>query len=434
MVSREHFGYINGAFEARFSDVQARRVAKEDLCSVDRDDVTCPTGGRATTTGVVLNVNPYLIVSGDFVKTGGMDRANYALASYLVDSGVETHLVAHRVDESLAARSNLTVHRVAKPLGSNMLGEPFLDRAARRLASCIKSRSARVVTNGGNCGLRDVNWVHYVHAAYVPSVNSTLSRRIRNKLYYRICLAREAKAIRGARLVVANSKRTKTDLIEKLKIPESRVECVYYGIDAGLFRVPTPDQRAKARSILQWKEDNPVLLFVGALGDRRKGFDTLFGSYQRLCQDPRWDVHLAVVGTGPELSLWRQRIAAAGLSSRIEVLGMRADVPTIMAAADALVAPTRYEAYGLAVHEALCCGLPAVVSKGAGVAERYPSPLEGLLLNDPDNKTELADRLLNWRLKMDSYRAEVTLLADELCNYTWNDMAARIFELIEGQR
>src|SRR5271166_810230 len=128
-----------------------------------------------------FEVNPYLIVSGDFVVTGGMDRANYALASYLVDSGIETHLVAHRVDESLAARSNLTVHRVAKPLGSYMLGEPLLDRAAKRLAPSIKSRSGRVVANGGNCGLRGTNWVHYVHAAYEPTVNASLSRRFKNK-------------------------------------------------------------------------------------------------------------------------------------------------------------------------------------------------------------------------------------------------------------
>lgn len=41
-------------------------------------------------------MNPFLIVTGDFVKTGGMDRANYALARYIADSGAETHLVAYR--------------------------------------------------------------------------------------------------------------------------------------------------------------------------------------------------------------------------------------------------------------------------------------------------------------------------------------------------
>ena len=42
-------------------------------------------------------MKPYLIVTGDFVKTGGMDRANYALARYVAERGAETHLVAYRV-------------------------------------------------------------------------------------------------------------------------------------------------------------------------------------------------------------------------------------------------------------------------------------------------------------------------------------------------
>ena len=44
-----------------------------------------------------------MIVAGDFVRTGGMDAANHALASFLARGGRETHLVAHRVADDLAA-------------------------------------------------------------------------------------------------------------------------------------------------------------------------------------------------------------------------------------------------------------------------------------------------------------------------------------------
>ena len=54
-------------------------------------------------------------------------------------------------------------------------------------------------------------------------------------------------------------------------------------------------------------------------------------------------------------------------------------MPTVFAACDLLIHPARYEAYGLAVHEALCRGLPALVSATAGVAERYPEDLGQLL-------------------------------------------------------
>jgi len=53
---------------------------------------------------------PYVLVTGDFVLTGGMDRANYALASYLAGrEGAEVHLVAHRAADDLTARPGVTL-------------------------------------------------------------------------------------------------------------------------------------------------------------------------------------------------------------------------------------------------------------------------------------------------------------------------------------
>jgi len=107
-------------------------------------------------------------------------------------------------------------------------------------------------------------------------------------------------------------------------------------------------------------------------------------------------------------------------------------VPDLLRAADCLVAPTRYEAYGLGVHEALCCGLPALVSATAGVAERYPSHLGDLLLPDPDDAADLAARLRRWREATHQYSKMVSTLSEELRCYTWDDMAKSILEQIEG--
>jgi glycosyltransferase involved in cell wall biosynthesis len=71
------------------------------------------------------------------------------------------------------------------------------------------------------------------------------------------------------------------------------------------------------------------------------------------------------------------------------LLGYREDVATILAASDLLASPTRYEAYGLNVHEAICRGVPALVSRSAGVAERYPPELRSWLLDDPDDVVTL---------------------------------------------
>jgi glycosyltransferase involved in cell wall biosynthesis len=301
-----------------------------------------------------------------------------------------------------------------------LLGWPVLAAAARYWAKKLERKKTRVVVNGGNCFGEDINWVHYVHAAYVPDSDvSRLHWRVKHQLYRMA----ERESIQRARFVIANSEQTRRQLIGELNVSADRVSTVYYGIDADRF-VPVADTvRQQTKAQLGWNPDRPVLAFVGALGDRRKGFDTLFEAFQSLCGRSEWDVDLIVIGRGAELPIWTELVRAKGLDQRIRFLGFRADVPNLLQASDGLVSPTRYEAYGLGVQEALCCGVPAVVSANAGVAERIDGKLKDLLLEDPTNAELLFDKLSKWRSGMDAYRAAAIELSNQLRKRTWDVMA-----------
>jgi glycosyltransferase involved in cell wall biosynthesis len=356
-----------------------------------------------------------------------MDRANYALAAFLARTGDRVELVTHRAAADLTALPGVVVHRVTRPLGWHFLGSWWLSRAGRKHARSI---GTQVVVNGGNCSVPAANWMHYVHAAYRPELPASRLRRWKNRLTRPIDLRTERAAARAAPVVICNSNRTRRDVIEHLGVTPDRAVTVYYGCDGARFHPAAPAERLSLRARLGWPTERPVVLFVGALGDRRKGFDTLFHAWQLLCRDPEWDALLAVVGRGAELPLWEKRTADAGLTDRICFLGFRTDMPELVRAADALSHPARYEAYGLGVHEALCCGLPAIVSASAGVAERYPADLADLLLADPTNANELADRLRHWRANREALATRVRPLADELRARTWDDMARDIRDTI----
>jgi glycosyltransferase involved in cell wall biosynthesis len=96
------------------------------------------------------------------------------------------------------------------------------------------------------------------------------------------------------------------------------------------------------------------------------------------------------------------------------------------------VAPARYEPYGLAIHEALSCGLPAFVSARAGIAERYPSDLRILILPDPEDVNDLVMKLKGWRESVEVYHKLVQTFSKHLRSYGWDDMAQSILEKIEG--
>jgi glycosyltransferase involved in cell wall biosynthesis len=376
-------------------------------------------------------MKPYLIVTGDFVKTGGMDRANYALARYVAERGAETHLVAYRVDPELEAMPNVVAHKVRKLMGSYLAAGTLLSRVAKKWAGIVSGRGGRVVTNGGNCRFGDINWVHYVHAAYRRPSSSAMLSRARNRAAHLYFVAQERDLLPRARVLVANSNRTRQDAIDQLGIDAAKIHTVYLGADPDELRTATAGERAQVRRKIGLPARQPVVLFVGAPGDSRKGFDIAFRAWQMLCADSAWDAHLAVVGRGAELPLWKRRASEAGMGERIHFLGFRSDVPDVMRACDAILAPSRYEPYGLAVHEALCCGLPAIVSANAGVAERYPGELADLLIPNPEDLPNVAARLRLWQANPEFFRNAAGALSATMRAYTWNDMAAKIVELGE---
>lgn len=373
---------------------------------------------------------PWLLVAGDFTPFGGMDSANYALARYLAKRG-SLHLVAHRVSTDLAEQPSVTVHRVRRPLGWHFLGGSLLSQAGRHTWQTLSRGGVRTIVNGGNCPLGVANWLHYLHAAHQPETSGSLVRRSKTRLMRKRNLAAERIALREASIVICNSCRTRDDVVERVGIEAHRAHVVYYGADPVKFSFISASDRADAKRELSLDPSRPLVGFVGALGDRRKGFDTLFEAWTTLCRRPNWDANLMVVGAGAEIPQWKRRAREAGLADRMTFAGYRFDMPAVFAALDVLVHPARYEAYGLSVHEALCRGVPAFVSASSGVAERYPPHLSELLITNPDDPVEIVDRLTKWRSDVERFACLVAPLSRHLRACSWDEMAQEIVNLVE---
>ena len=377
----------------------------------------------------------WVLVAGDFHRSGGMDRANAEFASYLSAQGATVHLVSFRVDPDLAARPNVHVHQATRVAGAHSLTRHRLDRLGRAVAAAVIQRSpgARVLVNGVNCDWPDLNWVHFVHQQWRdPLADVPLWFKLKHRWETGAKSRRELRLLGGARMLIANSERTRADLIRDVGVAPDRVRTVYLGCGPE-WQPVTPALRAAARAWLGTPADRPLIAFVGAFGhDSRKGFDTLWSAWRSLCARPQWDADLIVAGGGRALPRWRTEIARAGLGSRVRLLGFTDRVRDLLAAADLLVSPVRYESYGLNVQEALASGVPAIVSRSAGVAERYPMELEDLLLPDPTDADDLAVRLLRWRDGIDQCRRRIAPLGASLRAWTWPDMAAQICALAEN--
>jgi len=111
----------------------------------------------------------------------------------------------------------------------------------------------------------------------------------------------------------------------------------------------------------------PLVLCVARLVPG-KGVDELLEATAVLApQIP--DLHVAVAGAGPELEFLSASIAARGLQDRVQLLGHRADVGRLLAAADVFCLPSRHEAAPISLLEAMNAGCACVATAVGGVPE-----------------------------------------------------------------
>jgi glycosyltransferase involved in cell wall biosynthesis len=137
------------------------------------------------------------------------------------------------------------------------------------------------------------------------------------------------------------------------------------GIDLSRLVIADDAARREARTRLQLRIDAPLCVCVGRL-TRQKGQDVLLAAWPDVVARVP-GAELVLVGDG------RDREALARVAPASVVLaGGQPDVSDWLAAADVVVAPSRWEGMALVPLEAMARGRSVVVTDVAGMSESVP--------------------------------------------------------------
>lgn len=200
-----------------------------------------------------------------------------------------------------------------------------------------------------------------------------LKRRLANRLL-----------LRPRDRIVAVGEAVRSALIHNEGLPAHRVSVAYNGIPIDRFdRTFSTEERAEARREMGVELDNLLLIQVARL-DYLKDHATALRVLRRLA-DRAPEARLALVGEGPEESAIRALIVELGLEGRVRALGLRKDVPRLLAAADVALLTSVSEGIPLTLIEAMAAGLPVVSTNVGGVAEVVVDRLTGLLAPSGDD-------------------------------------------------
>jgi glycosyltransferase involved in cell wall biosynthesis len=150
---------------------------------------------------------------------------------------------------------------------------------------------------------------------------------------------------------------------------------IYNGVDPALF--PHNDSGTHVP---------PTIVMVGRLVPAKDPL-TLLDAVRRLPE-----ARLVYAGDGPLRSRIEASARDAGLDGRVSLLGVRADIPSLLSNYDILALPSLWEGLPFAVIEGMMAGLPVVASRVGGVPELVEHGVTGFLVPAGD-AAALADAL-----------------------------------------
>ena len=122
---------------------------------------------------------------------------------------------------------------------------------------------------------------------------------------------------------------------------------------------------------------NPVRITTVARLDDQKDHATLFSALSRLKND-NWTLDL--IGDGPKEHILRKHADNLGLRDRVNFLGLRNDVETLLAKSHIFVLSTNWEGFPLSILEAMRAGLPVIASDVGGVSEAVKNGETGYIV------------------------------------------------------
>ncbi|MFL2553698.1 MAG: glycosyltransferase family 4 protein [Candidatus Rariloculaceae bacterium] len=177
--------------------------------------------------------------------------------------------------------------------------------------------------------------------------------------------------------IIAISRAIKEQLKEKVGGLEDRIYHVASGIEADRYRPAPPS--GHLTKLFNLPGDTFKIGIVAQLIER-KGHARLFEVLPELIK-AHPAVRVLCFGQGPLEGKLRQQIDDLGLAEKVRFAGFRDDLATLLPDLDCLVHVPDREGLGVAVLEALSCGLPVLTSAVGGLVDMIEHESTGLLVN-----------------------------------------------------
>lgn len=197
--------------------------------------------------------------------------------------------------------------------------------------------------------------------------------------------------------VVVNSRSIRDELVARAHADPARIAVIENGVDTARF-APLPDDAIADERRSRDLVGRLVLVMPGRLS-AQKNQRAVLDALASLKRASRLPPSLCVVFAGRGSPPWygatvRAQARALGLGDTVRFAGVVGPIERLVASADGVLLPSRYEGLPNAVLEALACGVPAVVSPPANEDALVTDGRDGIVTRgtSPDDIAEAITR------------------------------------------
>jgi glycosyltransferase involved in cell wall biosynthesis len=192
--------------------------------------------------------------------------------------------------------------------------------------------------------------------------------------------------------VIAITEFTYKYLIDSYQIPEDLIELLYQGTEVKRF---TSNEKRKREALNRYSlkaKASPVLGNIGMF-EERKGQVILLEAISKLVNGPFPDLHLILVGEGPDERMLKKKVVEMKLEDNVSFFPFTKEPMYVFERIDILVLSSIFkEGLPNVLLEAMSMGVPVVSSKMAGVPEIVKDGKTGYMV-EPGKSSELAEAI-----------------------------------------
>lgn len=181
---------------------------------------------------------------------------------------------------------------------------------------------------------------------------------------------------------------TKKELMQKLKLPESKFVVIPNGINLTEFNFEINVHDKKTELKL---EENKLNIACVSNLRRGKGHEYLLQAFEKIFENDK-NLNLLIVGDGEKMAELKRQAENYHSKNNIHFLGKRNDVKEILKISDIFVLPTLGEGMSNAILEALASSLPVITTDIPVNKEIITDNVTGFLVK-PRQSRELSEKI-----------------------------------------